>query len=77
MATHSSIFAWKIPWTEEPHRLQSTWLQRIGCDRAYACTHTHVVVNTKLIAKKPPSWGNFKSIRIREGKTLVQIYMLI
>ena len=24
MATHSSIFAWKIPWTEEPGRLQST-----------------------------------------------------
>ena len=23
MATHSSIFAWRIPWTEEPGRLQS------------------------------------------------------
>jgi len=23
MATHSSILAWRIPWTEEPHRLQS------------------------------------------------------
>ena len=29
MATHSSIFAWKIPWTEEPGRLQSIGLQRI------------------------------------------------
>ena len=27
MATHSSILAWKIPWTEEPGRLQSTALQ--------------------------------------------------
>ena len=27
MATHSSILAWKIPWTEEPGRLQSTGLQ--------------------------------------------------
>ena len=27
MATHSSIFAWKIPWTEEPGCLQSTGLQ--------------------------------------------------
>ena len=26
MATHSSIFAWKIPWTEEPGRLQSMGL---------------------------------------------------
>ena len=25
MATHSSILAWEIPWTEEPGRLQSTW----------------------------------------------------
>ena len=29
MATHSSTFAWKIPWTEEPGRLQSMGLQRI------------------------------------------------
>ena len=29
MATHSSILAWKIPWTEEPSRLQSTGLQRV------------------------------------------------
>ena len=25
MATHSSILAWRIPWTEEPDRLQSMW----------------------------------------------------
>ena len=30
MATHSSILAWKIPWMEEPSRLQSTGLQRVG-----------------------------------------------
>ena len=29
MATHSSILAWKIPWTEEPGGLQSMRLQRI------------------------------------------------
>ena len=32
MATHSSILAWRIPWTEEPDRLQSMGLQRVGCD---------------------------------------------
>ena len=32
MATHSSILAWKIPWTEEPERLQSTGWQRVGYD---------------------------------------------
>ena len=32
MATHSSILAWKIPWTEEPLRLQSMGSQRVGHD---------------------------------------------
>ena len=32
MATHSSILAWKIPWTEELGGLQSMRLQRIGYD---------------------------------------------
>ena len=32
MATHSSILAWKVPWTEEPGRLQFIWLQRVGHD---------------------------------------------
>ena len=32
MAIHSSTMAWKIPWTEEPGRLQSMLRQRIGHD---------------------------------------------
>ena len=32
MAIHSSILAWKIPWTEEPGRLQFMDLQRVGHD---------------------------------------------
>ena len=32
MATDSSILAWKIPWTEEPGRLQSMGSQRVGHD---------------------------------------------
>ena len=32
MATHSSILAWKIPWTEKPGRLQSMGLQRVRHD---------------------------------------------
>ena len=31
-AAHSSIYAWKIPWTEEPGQLQSTGSQRVGHD---------------------------------------------
>ena len=34
MATHSSIFAWKIPWTEEPSGLQSMGSQSVGHDWA-------------------------------------------
>ena len=34
MATHSSTLAWKIPWTEESDRLQSTGSQRVGLDWA-------------------------------------------
>ena len=32
MATHFSILAWRIPWTEEPGRLQSMGSQRVGHD---------------------------------------------
>ena len=32
IATHSSILAWKSPWTEEPGRLQSMGSQRVGHD---------------------------------------------
>ena len=32
IATHSSIFAWEIPWTEEPCRLQSMGSQRVRHD---------------------------------------------
>ena len=30
MATHSSILAWRVPWTEDPDRLQFMGLQRVG-----------------------------------------------
>ena len=39
MATHSSILAWSIPWTEEPGRLQFTGSQRVGHGWATSLTH--------------------------------------
>ena len=40
MATHSSILAWRIPWTEESGGLQSMGLQRVGHNWTnLACTH--------------------------------------
>ena len=32
IAIHSSVLAWRIPWTEEPGRLQSMGLQKVGHD---------------------------------------------
>ena len=40
MGTHSGILAWRIPWTEEPGRLQSMGLQRVGHNWT-GHTHTH------------------------------------
>jgi len=34
MATHSSVLAWRIPWTEEPGGLQSMGSQRVRHDRS-------------------------------------------
>ena len=40
-ATHCSILAWKIPWTEEPGRLQSMWSQRVGHNWATSLSLFH------------------------------------
>ena len=42
MAPHSSTLAWKIPWTEEPGRLQSMGLQRVGHDWATSLHYTYI-----------------------------------
>ena len=47
MATHSSILVWKIPWTEEPGRLQSTESQRVGHDRGTEHIYTQLQVLVK------------------------------
>ena len=45
-AIHSSILAWRIPWTKEPKELQSTGSQRVRYDWA-TNTHTHTHTHTK------------------------------
>ena len=44
-ATHSSILAGKIPWIEEPGRLQSMRSHRVGLDRT--TEHTHRIISHK------------------------------
>ena len=41
MATHSSILAWKIPWTEEPGGLQYMGSQELYTTERLTHTHTH------------------------------------
>ena len=52
MTNHSSILAWRIPWTEEPGGLQSMELQRVEQDwETYTHTHTHtqLIYNVVLL----------------------------
>ena len=42
MATHSSILAWRIPWTEEPGRIQSMGLQESDMTKRLS-THTYII----------------------------------
>ena len=53
MATHSSILAWRIPWTEEPGRLQSRGPQRVKHDWA-SNTHTHFLLYILFTTRIPP-----------------------
>ena len=43
MATHSTILAWKIPWTEEPGRLQFMGLQRIGYTERLSTAQSYII----------------------------------
>ena len=61
-ATHSSILAWRIPWTGEPGRLQSIGSQTVGHDRSYLASS--VWENTEYII----SDGSQRSRKLPERK---------
>ena len=64
MAIHSSILAWRIPWTKEPNRLQSMGLQRVEHDRVTSlskvmktdslCIKHNITIKSNLIYLKKP-----------------------
>ena len=56
IATHSSILAWEIPWTEEPGGLQSTGLQRVRHDGAHTA-HTHLQHSDLRLGELSPLEG--------------------
>ena len=47
MATHSSVLAWRIPWTEEPGGLQSMGSQRVDTTEQLIHSHTHVLTGMR------------------------------
>ena len=64
MATHSSILAWKITWTEEPGGLQSMESQESSTTEHIAHTHTHTHTHTHIthtISKIPKQISNYVS----------------
>ena len=63
MATHSSTLAWKIPWTEEPGRLQSMELLNVGHNFTFTFTfHSHALekemaTHSSVLAWRIPGTG--------------------
>ena len=66
MATHSSILAWGIPWTEEPGRLQSRGLQRVRHDWATNINFNLVAhkgfLSFGFFPSKSFSWSNIQKV---------------
>ena len=63
LATHSSALAWRIPWTEEPGRLQSMVSQRVRHDWVTKCGHAHthiqlLTVTPVLLSPQPLASNN-------------------
>ena len=76
MAPHSSTLAWKIPWTEEPGRLQSVWSLRVGHDWATSLSlFTFMHLRRKwqptpvFLPGESQGWGTLVSCRLR-GRTV-------
>ena len=70
MAAHSRILAWRIPWTEEPGRLQSIGLQRVrhdGSDFTHTHTHTHTHTQVTVTCLTSVSRTEVRSRGQRQG----------
>ena len=82
MATHSSIPAWDVPWTEEPDGLQSTGSQRVGHDWMTEHAHTKIEMFSSEKRRLPqftelPWWRRARGAVLRcdgESSGLVSLY---
>ena len=57
MACHSSIFAWRLPWTEEPGGLQSMGSQRAGLSTQRPHTHIYLIRDFPCLLHKLPLYN--------------------
>ena len=85
MVTHSSILAWKIPWTEEPDGLLSTWLQRGDMTEQLTLSLLSVFLRLKvylsfsggLIALVKASFSNLLFVPIALGFFLMYFFFFL
>ena len=75
MATHSNILAQRIPWTEEPGRLQSTGSQRIGHD-LYADDTTLMAENEEELKRKVKEESAKADLKLNIQKTRIRPMVL-
>ena len=68
MATHSSILAWRIPWTGEPGRLQSMGSQTAGHDRATNKQELPIYITT---------WMNLKTMPVETCQGQKYTFMIV
>ena len=73
MATHSSILAWKIPWTEETGALQSMGLQRVRHD--WATELTEVLTRWEKLTNGAPKHVDPRRVGNRRWKTVTPTYL--
>ena len=66
MAPHSSTLAWKIPWTEEPGRLQSMGLLRVGTLSLFTFMHWRRKWQPTpvFLPRESQGWGNLVGCRL-------------
>ena len=85
MAPHSSILAWRIPWTEEPGRLQSTGSLRVGHDwvtSLFTFLIQYDLIVTDYICKDPfpnkiTSWGSRCTWNIKGHYQSSMLFLLL
>ena len=68
MATHSSVLAWRIPWTVEPAGLQSTGLQRVRHDLLTEHQHMDLIPSALSVCGED-DWRVFLESPVHTGST--------